>query len=377
MERTLTVFRTNAATACLLALLSALIGAMAPSALAQEPMLVRVDPVRLEPLSQKVPIIGRLVARQAGEVAARIDGPVSSFLVEVGDRVARGDAIAALNSDILEARRELAVSNISLAQAQLETNRAEMALAKQELDRMERLRKSAAFSQARYDDKLQAVTIAQRRVRQAEALVARANAELRLSEIDLEYATVVAPYDGVVTRRLTETGAYVQVGDPLVYMIADLDLEIEADVPFDRLGGLQEGTIVSFTLDDDTRHEAVVRAVLPSENPLTRTRVVRLTPRFNGVRSRLANAQSVTVSVPAGAPREVLTVHKDAIIRQQGGTIVYVLDGETVALRPIEIGEGLGERVEVVSGLEDGEVVVTRGNERLRPGVPVLVDGAS
>jgi RND family efflux transporter MFP subunit len=347
------------------------------SAYAEDPMFVRVDPVRIEPLSQMVPIIGRLVARQAGEVSARIDGPVSSFEVEIGDRVARGDVIAALNSDVLEARRELAVSSLELAKAQLGTNKAEMALARQELDRVERLRKSAAFSQARYDDKLQAVTIAQRRVRQTEALVSRAMAELRLSEIDLEYAKIVAPYDGVITRRLTEAGAYVQVGDPLVYMIADLDLEIEADVPFERLGGLREGTLVSFTLDDDTRHEAEVRAVLPSENPLTRTRIVRLTPRFNGVRSRLANAQSVTVSVPAGAPRDVLTVHKDAIIRQQGGTIVYVVDGDAVTLRQIAIGEGLGERVEVIGGLEDGELVVTRGNERLRPGMSVQIDEAS
>ena len=368
--------RTIAVAACLLTLMPGIV-VVGKAAYAQDPMFVRVDPVRSEPLSQMIPIIGRLVARQAGEVAARIGGPVSSFAVEVGDRVTRGDVIAALNSDVLVARRELAVSNLEIAKAQLGTNRAEMALAQQELDRVERLRKSAAFSQARYDDKLQAVTIAQRRVRQTEAQVSRAMAELRLSEIDLEYAKVVAPYDGVVTRRLTETGAYVQVGDPLVYMIADLNLEIEADVPFERLGGLEEGTLVSFTLDDDTRHEAVVRAVLPSENPLTRTRIVRLTPRFNGVRSRLANAQSVTVSVPAGARREVLTVHKDAIIRQQGGTIVYVVEGDSVALRQIAIGEGLGERVEVISGLEDGELVVTRGNERLWPGASVQIDEAS
>ena len=368
--------RTIAVAACLLTLMPGIV-AMGKPAYAQDTMFVRVDPVRSEPLSQMIPIIGRLVARQAGEVAARIGGPVSSFAVEVGDRVTRGDVIAALNSDVLVARRELAVSNLEIAKAQLGTNRAEMALAQQELDRVERLRKSAAFSQARYDDKLQAVTIAQRRVRQTEAQVSRAMAELRLSEIDLEYAKVVAPYDGVITRRLTETGAYVQVGDPLVYMIADLNLEIEADVPFERLGGLEEGTLVSFTLDDDTRHEAVVRAVLPSENPLTRTRIVRLTPRFNGVRSRLANAQSVTVSVPAGARREVLTVHKDAIIRQQGGTIVYVVEGDSVVLRQIAIGEGLGERVEVISGLEDGELVVTRGNERLWPGASVQIDEAS
>jgi RND family efflux transporter MFP subunit len=291
--------------------------------------------------------------------------------------VAKGDIIAVLNDDILESRRDLAEAALALTKAQLETNRAEAALAKQALDRMERLRKSAAFSQARYDDAHQQVNIALQRVREAQAMIARAEAELRFNQINLDYTKVSAPYDGVITRRLTETGAYVQVGDPVVFMIADQNLEVEAEVPFERLAGLQEGTAADFTLDDGTHHRAIVRAVLPSENPLTRTRVVRFTPRFNGLISRLANAQSVTVAIPAGAARDVLSVHKDAIIRRLGKTVVYVVVGDKAEARTIEIGEGMGERLEVLSGLEEGEMVVTRGNERLTPGAQVQIDGAS
>lgn len=339
--------------------------------------LVRVDKVKLEPLHQTVPVIGRLVARQAGEVAARIAGPVEKFHVDVGDRVQRGDMIALLNSDILDARRELAIAAVSLSRAQLETNEEEMVLAEQELKRLERLKSSAAFSQARFDDLRQNVAIALRRVRQAQALVARAGAELQLSEIAISDTKIVAPYDGVITRRLTEQGAYVQIGAPVVYMIADQALEIEAAVPFDRLGGLSEGTELTFRLDDGTNHKATVRAVLPSENPLTRTRDVRFTPEFNGVRQSLANAQSVTVLVPAGPMREVLTVHKDAIIRRQGTTVVYLVKGDMAESRSITIGEGLGSRVEVIKGLAEGDQVVVRGNERLRPGTRIRINGAS
>ncbi len=373
---TLSAFRMSYAWSGMLAALCGL-AMFCASASAQTPFLVRVDAVVSQPLSQTVPVIGRLVARQAGEVAAKIDGPVASFEVEIGDRVFAGDVIATLNDDILRSRRDLAETAVALAKAQLETNRAEMALAKQELDRMERLRKSAAFSQARYDDSRQQVTIALQRVREAQAIVAQAEAELQLNQINLDYTKVVAPYDGVVTRRLTETGAYVRIGEPLVYMIADQSLEIEADVPFERLGGLQEGTATDFELDDGTHHRAIVRAVLPSENPLTRTRAVRFTPRFNGLISRLANAQSVIVSVPAGAARDVLTVHKDAIIRQLGKTVVYIIKDDKAEPRVIEIGEGLGDRLEVLSGLAEGDLVVTRGNERLTPGAQVQIDGAS
>ena len=354
----------------------AVAGWISPAA-AQEQSLVRVDAVRTEPLSQTVQVIGRLVARQAGEVSARIEGPVETFYVDVGDRVREGEAIADLNNAILAARRDLAKGALAEAEAKLATSRAEITLARQAHKRMEGLKSSAAFSQARFDDAKQTVVIAQAKARQAEAAVHSAEAVLRLSEINLGYTKVLAPYDGVVIRQMTEEGAYVRVGDPLVYLIAESSLEIEADVPFQRLFGLDEGTKVTFSLDDGTDHRARVRSVLPSENPLTRTRAVRFTPSFNGIKSTLADAQSVTVQVPVGAPRDVLTVHKDAIIRRQGGNIVYVVKDDVAEARPIEIGESLGGRVEVLSGLEDGEPVVVRGNERLRPGAKIRIDGAS
>ena len=344
---------------------------------AQEAALVRVDKVTRQVMSQTVPVIGRLVARQAGEVSARIDGPIETFLVEVGDRVEAGQVIAVLNRDSLKAHRDIAASQLGEMRAELATEEAEEALARQEFQRLEGLKKSAAFSQARHEDSRQTVAIAAAKVRRAASAVASAEAELRLHDINLSYTEVRAPYDGVVTRRMSEAGTYVGIGDPLVYLIADRSLEIEADVPFQRLTGLTPGTRVALTLDDGTRHEASVRATLPSENPLTRTRAVRFVPRFNGVVTSLADAQSVTVQVPAGRAQEVLTVHKDAIVRHQGKEIVYVVKDGSAESRPIRVGEALGSRLEVIEGLAEGEAVVVRGNERLLPGAKVIVDGES
>lgn len=330
-----------------------------------------------EPLSQTVPVIGRLVARQAGEVSARIDGPIEKFLVEIGDRVETGQVIAVLNRDALQARRDLAAGRLAEAHAEMSSQQAEEALARQEFERLEGLKKSAAFSQARYEDSRQNVAIAGAKVRRAASAVASAEAELRLYELNLSYAEIRAPYDGVVTRRMSEAGSYVQIGDPLVYLIADRTLEIEADVPFQRLSGLTVGTAVAVTLDDGSRHQATVRAALPSENPLTRTRVVRFVPRFNGTTGALADAQSVTVQVPVGKPRQVLTVHKDAITHRQGQDLVYVVKNGSAEARPIKTGEALRGRLEVIEGLAEGEAVVVRGNERLQPGAKVRIDGES
>jgi len=343
----------------------------------QESALVRVDRVTTQPLSQTVPVLGRLVPRQAGSVSSRVEASVEAFRVEVGDRVAAGEVIAVLKPDRLTALRDHAAGELREARAKKSTAQAQLKLARQELSRLEGLKASAAFSQARFDDAQQNVAIFRAQVAEAEAAVVTSAAELELAEIDVADTEIVAPYDGVVIQRMTEAGAYVDVGDPLVRLIAVASLEIEADVPYQRLAGLVPGATVGVALDDGSSHEAMVRAIVPEENPLTRTRAVRFVPSFGDTERPLAADQSVTVWVPVGKPRTVLTVHKDAVIKQGDTAMVFVTKGEVAEPRQITLGEAVGSRYEVLDGLEDGEMVVIRGNERLRPGDKVRIDGAS
>ena len=355
----------------------AAVGATASAQAQDDSTLVRVDRVRLEPLAQTVPVLGRLVARQAGEVAARINGPVEAFQVEVGDRVEAGQVIAQLNQRYLKAERDLAAAELAKTNAQITTAQAERNLARQDLKRLAGLKKSAAFNQARFDDARQNVVIAEGKVKEAEAVTLSAQAELELNDINLSYAEIRAPYGGVISQRMTEAGAYVQTGDAVVRMVADQSLEIEADVPFQRLSGVKPGTRVSVKLDDGTDHGATVRAIVPEENPRTRTRAVRFVPEFGEINRPLAVDQSVTVYVPVGTRRDVLTVHKDAVIKRGSSSLVYVVVEGIAERRQISLGEPTGGRFEVLDGLQENEQVVVRGNERLRPGDKVRTNGAT
>ncbi len=353
-------------------------GLAAGPAFAQaDAMRVRVDTVKWVPLSQTVPVIGRLVALQVGEVAARINGPIMAFEVEVGDRIETGQVIVTLDATAIAARRDLYAGKLSEVRAKLAVKKAELTLARQNFKRHEKLKKSAAFSQARFDDAKQGVAIARAEARQAETAIAAAKADLNLAEINLYNAQVRAPYPGVVTERLTEAGAYVQIGAPVIRMIGDRNLEVEAEVPFQHLAGIEPGVEVRLRLDDGTEHSAVVRALLPSENPLTRTRAVRFIPSIGATLRPLAHDQSVTLEIPIGPERQVLSVHKDAIINRQGKNIVFVAKGDEVQARPVRLGAAVGSRMEVLDGLGEGEQVVVRGNERLRPGTKIQVIGES
>ena len=348
-----------------------------PVSAQEEPALVGVDAVKTEPLMQTIPVIGRLVPQQAGTVAARINGPVQRVLVDVGDRVQENDIIAQLDVETLTAERDIAAAAVESANATLTTRNAELQLAQQEVQRLERLKNSAATTKAAFDDARQNASIARARIAEAQAAIASARSQLRLAEIRLSNAEVRAPYTGVVTQKLAESGSYVQSGQAIVRMLTDQQLELEADVPFDRLSGLLEGTRVNIQLDDRTQHSAVLRAIIPEENPLTRTRAVRFKVELGETEKPLAAEQSATVFVPVGAPRDVVSVHKDAIIRSGQGNIVYLVEGDMARMRPIQLGEALGNRVEVMGGLNPGDVVVVRGNERLRPDQPIQVAPSS
>ena len=342
----------------------------------QPPAVVSVDEVRMEAMAQTVPVIGRLVAKRAGEVAARTAGPVAALHVFVGDRVATGDPIAVLDTVRLRAERDRLAAIVNEAQAQVERLIAQSTLHRQELRRLEGLRDSAAFSQSRFEDARQQVIIAESAIGTADAARLSAAASLSLAEIDLAWATITAPYPGVITLVHTEVGAWLGVGERVVSMINNQDLEVEADVPSSRIGALDTGTPVSVVVDAGSEHTAVVRTVVPEENALTRTRQVRFTPHFSTLRKPLAINQSATVVLPAGRGRDVLTVHKDAIVRNQGQAFVYVAKDGEAQIRPVQLGAAVGGRFEVLGGLGPGEPVVVRGNERLRPGQSITVGGA-
>ena len=359
-------------------LLIAVLAASAPAAHGQDlqTAVIKVDTVRTEPLSQTVPVIGRLVALQSGVIAARVDGPVLEVMVEVGDRVTAGDVLVRLDTEELALDRELKAAQVDEAKAALAGAQSSVKIAQQEVNRLEKLKKSksAAFPRARYDDARESVVGAQRQVAQSRAILHQTESQLRMSEMNLDRAMIRAPFPGVVVVRHMAEGAWPDAGDPVVDLLNDTDLEIEADVPADRIGGLSKGMPIEVTLDDDTGHNAVVRAIIADENPMTRTRPVSFTPEFGDMRRPLAVNQSVTVHLPVGRPRQIVSVHKDAVVNKQGKSLVFIVEDEAATIRPVRLGEAVGGRFEVLQGLKPGDLVVVRGNERLRPGQKVRIE---
>ena len=342
-------------------------------ALAQEmpAALVDVDTVIVETMSQTQGVVGRFVARRSSIVAARVDGPIEDVPVDVGDRVSAGDVLAELDSDRLESALALAEAELAERLAGVTAAEATQALYRQDVDRLTALRGSAAFSQARFDDSVAELNRSVGELSQARAAESRAEVSRDLAALELSYARIVAPFPGVISERHVDIGEFVRTGDPILTLVNDGDLEVDVAVPSDIVGGLVPGTAVTVILDRGETMTAVVRAQVPVEDVMTRTRLVRLTPEVDGVTGTLAAGQSLVVRVPSGESRDVVSVHKDAVISSPSGRRVFVITDGVAQPRMIEIGDAIGNRFEVLSGLEPGDVVVVRGNEGLSPGMPV------
>lgn len=337
--------------------------------------LVGVDVVVKEQARQTIPVIGRLVTQNSGVVSVLINGVVTKLNVDVGDRVQRGDVLATLAPNSLKWARELRSAEIKIAQADLDNAKAQTNLNRQVLQRLESLRQSSAFSPARFADAVQEVVKAESGAARAEADLLRARANYEIANINLANARVRAPYEGVVSTVNTSVGSYLNTGQSVLTLVDDRHMEIEADVPANRVSGLQPGTMVSYTSGNNTQAFAVVRAQVPSENPLTRTRTVRFSPDVDSLGDGVALNQSVSILIPSGPVRDVVTVHKDAVLNRGGTHLVYVAEDGKAQPRNVKLGEAVAGRFIVLSGLKVGDQAVVRGNERLRPGQDIRANG--
>jgi len=340
----------------------------------QPPAKVVVDEVVSAPIVQSTPVLGRVVARDS-VIASQVDGVVQSVHAVIGDRVESGAVLIELDSARLQADEVLRQSELEVARANSNAARADLNLRRQAFERIQNLRDSSAFSQAQFEDAAQEVRRAESLLNVSIARERSAEADLGVAQLDLQDATVQAPFDGVVIERMAHVGEYLRVGDPIVTLINTGDLEFEAQVPARRILGLSDGTELGAVFENGSRTTAMVRAVLPIENTSSRTRTVRFSADLAELGLEIAGNQSVTLEIPIGAARDAVTVHKDAVTQGPAGSMVFVIGEENNAQpRPIMLGSAVGERFEVVDGLAPGDLVVVRGNERLRPGQTVAFD---
>lgn len=329
---------------------------------------VGVETVEMQSIAETVPVFAEVVTAREGIIASRIAGTVEKVVVLEGAEVEKGEVLAILDTELLEILVRQAEARISEVRAGITTANARVGRATNALNRIEGLRDTTSFSTSRFDEAQSDYFEAKGLQAEAEARVKSAEAALAQARYQLDRATITAPYSGIVLDVSTNPGEFIGSGAPVVTLVDTQSFEVEASVPAKYISVIKPGLSVAGTTENGEDLMLEVRVLLPVEDPATRTRPVRFISEALGKLESLAIGQSLTVMVPISAPREVLSVPKDALVQARGGWTVFVAEEGKAQPRPVQIGVALGDRFEVLDGLSEGDVVVTRGNERLRPG---------
>lgn len=344
-------------------LLTVLLGASAatvpPAAGQPPPSPVRYTEAINHEVHRSIRLPGTVESRVSSVVAAEVAALVVGMEVEEGDSVAQDQPLARLRTISYDLQLRAAEGQLKEAQARLE-------LADSKLSRARELYADEVISQDQLDDAFSEFTAWQGRVDQY-------TAQIDSLKVALNRCVVRAPFAGVVTRKLTDVGQWMETGGPVVEMVALNLLDVRVEVPERYYDELDRGVAarVTFAALPGANAGGKIEQVIPRADPQARTFPVKV--RISNRDGRIGVGMLAEVSLPVGQTYDAVLVPKDALVRQGNQEMVYRIKAdEMVEPVPVTGGQGLGEWVEVQGPLEAGERVVTRGNERLFPGMPVM-----
>ena len=348
---------------------------------APAPPAITVATATRREIAQTIVVTGTLVARDEIMVGAQIDGlRLVSYLVDIGDRVERGQVLARLDRDMLttqlaqnasqRARAEAAIAQVRAAIAEAEASRVDAEAA---LTRAETLKRTGNVTEELLQTRQTAMRVAEARLRAqnenlrvAESEKALAEAQGREIELRLARTEVRAPAAGVVSDRAARVGQTVgMVGEPLFRLVRDGEVELEAEVTETRLHAVAAGQTARIQVAGfPDPIEGKVRLVAPTVDAATRLGKIKIAlPADPDLRPGLFARGAVEV-----ARRDGVVVPQSAVLFGASGPRVQIVTDGVVAERSVETGLQDAAGVEIVRGVSEGESVVARAGGFLREG---------
>lgn len=343
----------------------------------------RVETTGMNAVPQKVQVSGTVEARTKSVIAAQVMGVVKQMNVEVGQMVGAGQVLVVIDSQQLaagaaqaEAGRAEARSALLEANAAIEAATTQLELARSTRARLATLFERKSLTQQEMDE-------ANARVRQAEAGVGMARAkkaqvEARIAQADQAvsvamtqkgYATLVAPFAGVVSEKMVQVGAMAVPGAPLLSIERSGGFRVALEVDEKQASGVRIGMPVRVTVEDRAPLELKLNEIVPSLDPSTRSMTVKADlPAMKDLRSgAFARAEWSVGST------EKLTVAESAVRERGQLQMVFVVEAGKARSRMVTLGDAAGGRREVLSGLKAGEIVVVSPVESVEDGVLIEV----
>jgi membrane fusion protein, multidrug efflux system len=303
---------------------------------------VSVDEVREEIARSRIEVVGTLEAVERASIAARISGQIIELPVVLGSKVQRGDLLVKISAGEISAK-------VLQAEAQLSQ-------ARRNLEREKKLLKQGASTQETVKSLQDVTRIAEAASKEAQTM--------------LDYTSITAPFSGTITKKIANIGDLASPGMVLLKIENGEDLQVLAQVP--------EALLLQVAVGDSLSVEipaakltliGEVAEVAPAADPMSRTAPVKINIA-SGPDLRVGQFARISLE---GSDESTLMLVGSAVLSRGQMEVVFVVDtGDKIArMRLVRTGAAYDDEIEIISGLEPGEVVVVSNNEKLQDGQPL------
>jgi membrane fusion protein, multidrug efflux system len=329
------------------------------------PVPVSATPAALGTLQESIDVVGTLVPKYSADVKSEVTATVVDVYVTEWVPVRKGERLARLDTSEIEAT--IAALKAMEAQARVGESRA-----RREYERAQQLQKFGLITPQAFDDAKSAVEA-------AEAATAASAAQIRTAQARLAKSLLVAPMDGVVAFRGVNVGDRVENmggNEPLFRIVDNRLLDLTVSVPSTQLAEVKVGQVIEFSTDalPGRTFTGKVMFINPAIDEASRSaKVVAEVVNRDG---ELKGGSFAKGRVIIANRESVLQVPREALLNwnvEQQSAELFVVKGDVVEKRPVKTGASSGGIIEIVSGVQAGEQVVTRGGFAIRAGDRVLV----
>jgi multidrug efflux pump subunit AcrA (membrane-fusion protein) len=358
---------------------------------------VKVEAVRQETVRRAVEVVGTLAAVDQVTVSSETEGKVSRILADLGDRVTAGQALIQLDNEKQQYNFDQQKAALARALAQYGANdpqhlpeiektpdvqkaSADLQQAKQSYERASELFKRTLVPRQALDDaetalqsKRASYDASLQTAKNLRASIQASEATMKLADRQFRDTQIRAPFDGYIEKRLVQLGELVKAQMPVIAVVRVDPLKVIAEIPEKMAPWIKDGQPVELHVDayPQRKFEGKVSRISPAVNTATRAFPFEaLVPNRDAV---LKPGTFARVHIESGREDQVLTLPYDALQYRYGVNRVFVVDNDKLNVRELKVGDRMGDRIEILSGVSAGDRVAVTDVEKLIDGGKVSV----
>ena len=334
--------------------------------------LVEIEKVKVVKVSEKTNAIGRLVALDPIIVSSKINQEILKVHFKIGDDVKKNDLLFTLASkDIIRNIKQI-TAELKLEEKTLNLLKEQLSLRDSKAKNAKNLKERKIITQDNLDNVNISLLQNKQQIAQREYNIIKLKISLDENKENLTFAKILSPVDGNIITIQGQTGALISKGKILASILANGLNEIETDLRSELASQIIIGSEVNI-INDKTNYKGKVRGIVNSENIRTGTRKVRITLNESLPKSLSASGTRFSLEISIGKSLPRLLIPKDALISRGNKQIVYCFEKGLAKQKLVKIGISVGNKIEILGGLEEGQLVVVKGNENLRPNQSIKI----